>query len=253
MRMPPRQLRDCLRVGLLLVPIVLACGCASGPRAVVDEPVPTADPIGVPAEPGRYEPAAGQGAEVVEQFRAAPPPLEPELAAGTTPEGDLLQLRAQGYVRIGTAYLDPVADANEAALRFGRRAGADKVLLYPPSPAAPADVEAPPLGGATAIYYVRYRLPFGARYRDLSGDEKRTLGVDWGVQIGSVIGTSPAADANLQPGDYVLRLDGKPIPGAAAFTEMLRAQAGNAVTLTIRRGGELLRRMVRLGPPPQAD
>jgi membrane-associated protease RseP (regulator of RpoE activity) len=235
---------------VVLLSMLLLAGC--GPRVRPEEPV-ALEPAPEPVEPGRYVEMSGQSPEVVARFRAAPPPVDPELVAGTTPEGDLLQLRAQGYVQVGTAYLDPGPQALELALRFGRRAGADRVLTYP----APAAADAAPAGsfespGSIAICYVRYRLPFGARYRDLNDDERRALGVDWGVQVGTVIGASPAAEANLQPGDYVLRLDGRPIPSAAAFTEMLRAHAGRPVTLTIRRGAELLKRLVRLGAAPSS-
>jgi tricorn protease len=53
-------------------------------------------------------------------------------------------------------------------------------------------------------------------------------------------GTSPlnGPGVNVQPGDAVLAIDGQPVGPLASPGERLVNQAGNAVTLTIRRGDE---------------
>jgi predicted metalloprotease with PDZ domain len=134
---------------------------------------------------------------------------------------------------------DQEADARAEALRQAGTIGAERVLL-----AAPRDVE----GAAwIADYYVRFKLPFGATFRDLRAQERATLAADGGVAIGTVIGGTPASRANLIPGDYVLAVDGKPIVDRADFQDRLKRSAGHAVTLTVIRNGEALQRVVKLG------
>ena len=124
----------------------------------------------------------------------------------------------------------------EWAIEQGRNVGADKVLLYEPTPE----------NALVAAYFVHYRLPFGARFRSLTADEERTLGAS-GVQIGEVVRGTPAADANLQTGDFVLKLNGKAIANRAEFQQLLSDNVGKRVTLTINRGGVTMDRLVRLG------
>ncbi|HEX4927028.1 MAG TPA: RIP metalloprotease RseP [Burkholderiales bacterium] len=58
--------------------------------------------------------------------------------------------------------------------------------------------------------------------------------------LGQILPGSAAEHAGLQPGDRVLRVDGKPIGDWQAFVEAVRAKPGNALTLTIERGGRIL-------------
>ena len=82
-------------------------------------------------------------------------------------------------------------------------------------------------------------------FRSLTAGEERTLGAG-GVQIGEVVRGTPAADANLQTGDFVLKLNGKAIANRAEFQQLLSDNVGKRVTLTINRGGVTMDRLVRL-------
>jgi membrane-associated protease RseP (regulator of RpoE activity) len=166
----------------------------------------------------------------------------PELVSGKNPMGDHNRLATKGYVRIGTAHFPGAdTDASDDAIHLGQQVGADRILLYAPGSSATSEAE------WLATYYVRFQLPFGATFRDLRSEERAALGVDGGVQIGSVIGGTPASRANLLAGDYVLKFDGSPIADRAAFQGMLRNHAGRQVTLTIVRNTETLQRVVRIG------
>lgn len=226
-----------------LAALVLLAGCVSAPRPPVwqTQPPPPASPY--VADPGR-------DAATLAEMRAAPAPAAPELSAGRNPTGDQNRLAAQGFVRIGTArYTGTDAGVRAEADRQGREVGADRVLLY-----------APPASGAAtaaewnAAFFVRFKLPFGATFRDLTSAERASLGGD-GVQIGSVVGGTPASRANLLAGDFVTQINGKAIAGKNAFQEQLKALGGRPVTLTVVRNGETLQRVVRLGvvasPPDQ--
>ncbi len=56
--------------------------------------------------------------------------------------------------------------------------------------------------------------------------------------VGTVIKDSPAAAAGLQPGDAILSAEGAPVTSRAAFSEQLKASAGQPIALTIDRGGK---------------
>ena len=211
----------------------LIAGCATGPGTVFS---PTPKPV-PPEESGQYEIVAGREPAIVADLRAAPPPAEPEVSEGRSLSADRQRLAAQSYMHVGTSHF-PSGDvhARDNALRQGQRIGADRVILYPGADAI------------TVAYYVRFKLPFGATFRDLRPEESSEIGASGGVAIGSVVSDSPASRANLLAGDIVLKCDGSAVANRSDFQSRLRARAGHPVTLTIVRNGETLQRMVRLGP-----
>ena len=218
---------------MLLVASVLAAGCAQlrpGP--------PGAPPV--PARPvARYEPVTTQDPATVAELRAAPPPATAEISNGGKASADEQLLNARGYARIGNGFIPPEAgDPRAWAQQQGQRIGADKILMY--APAAEGD------GSTQAAFYVRYRLPFGATFRSLTADEQHTLG-SGGVQLGEVVGGTPASEANLQRGDYIVKFNGEPFADRAAFQRLLRENMGKRVTLTVNRNGAPFDRLVRLG------
>jgi PDZ domain len=185
----------------------------------------------------RYRPVVSQGAATIAELRAAPPPREPDISRGGTVAGDEQMLNSRGYARIGDGYVDAEAgDPLPWLVEEGRRVGADKVRMYPPNDE----------GTTHAAFYVRYRLPFGATFRTVSDDERKELGTG-GVQIGDVVGGTPASEANLRRGDFVVRFDGRSFAGRPAFEQLLRDHLGRRVTLTISRNGVEFERLVRLG------
>lgn len=217
-----------------LAVLVLLAGCVSAPRAPVWQTQPAQPSSPYVADPGRDD-------ATIAQMRAAPP-AAPELVAGRNPAGDQNRLAAQGFVRIGTArYSGTDAEVRAEADRQGRTVGADRVLLY-----APAETGATTVADWNAAFFVRFKLPFGATFRDLTAAERAQLGGD-GVQIGSVVGGTPASRANLLAGDFVVQINGKPVTGKSGFQDQLRAFGGRQVTLTVVRNGETLQRAVRLG------
>jgi len=221
----------------VLAAALLMAGCATGPGTIFATSTPKPLP---PEETGQYETVTGREPALVADLRAAPPPASPEISDGKNAAADEKRLRAQSYMRIGTSHF-AVSDerARERAVRQGQRVGADRVILYarPTQPGAELLV----------AYYVRFKLPFGATFRDLRAAEISETGSAGGVAIGSVVDDSPASRANLLSGDIVLKCDNVAIVGRADFQNLLRAKAGHPVTLTIVRNGETLQRVVRLG------
>ncbi len=247
---------------------------STSPNAVDNAAIETPAP-----EPGRYVAEPGYTPELIAQLRAAPAAETPENLPGTQPAGDVIVQRGQGFVRIGLGYYDLTdLDVDAWVDTQARAAGADRVLRYAVSlPAQPgeehnaafgadrpvgssfestsaANSEQPapavePKRALVAAYFVRFKPPFGASFRDLTTSERANIGAD-GVWIGQVIGQSPADEANLAPGDVVMRIDGVPVRDRAMFQAQLRAKAGTAVNLFVRRGERTFSRVVRLGRLP---
>ena len=193
------------------------------------------------AEPGTYTPVPGQEPATVSELRAAPAPDLAEIVDGKSAASDERALAAKSFVRIGDGdYIGDDSAAHAWASKQAKIVGADKVYIYTPEPGA---------ASLHAVFYVRYRLPFGATFRELTSAEQQTLGAT-GVQLGSIVGGTPASEANLIAGDVVLKFDGKPIKNKADFQESLRAHMGKRVTLTISRNGQSIDRLVRLGVLP---
>jgi hypothetical protein len=229
---------------VVLIALLTLGGCATVQRSGVIEPA---------APSHRYDVEAGRDAGTVAEMRAAPSTGAAEITVGKNPTGDAGRLAAQGFVRIGTGHT-PGAESNarDDAVRQGQKVFAEKILLYPPSATDAASASDAKGGEWLALYFVRFKLPFGATFRDLRAQERTQLGdgVGGGVAIGSVIGGTPASKANLVGGDIVLEVDGKAIADRAAFAAMLKANAGRSVKLTIVRNGERAVRVVRLGGMP---
>jgi hypothetical protein len=212
-----------------------AAGCTSVVRTTTTAPGET------PAEPAarsRYEPEAMLSPETIANLRAAPAPAQAEFSSGKNWQTDEDLLGATGYVRIGVGTYEDAQAAGDA-VEQAREVGADKVLVY--APAAPGDP-------TRAAFYVRMKLPFGATFRDLTATERQQVGGP-GVELGSIVGGSPASRANLLPGDIVVQVDGARVAGKADFQKQLRAKAGHRVTLGVWRNGVHLDRPVRLGVP----
>jgi membrane-associated protease RseP (regulator of RpoE activity) len=224
----------------LLITAISLGGCAqvaTVPNVPPTEPIPPVQP-----GPGRYEILPGREAQVVAELRAAAPPAQPQMSDSQSAVGDERVLAATGFVRIGNGYYAGIdAQARAWLLQKGREVSADKILVY--LVPAVTQTAAPSL---QAGYYVRFRLPFGANFRDLTPSEHDTLGAT-GVQIGAVVGGSPAAEANLREGDFILKFNGNPIRDRAQFQAQLRAHMGKRVTLTISRDGVVTPRLLRLG------
>lgn len=233
---------------LLIVALLVLGGCVT--QSVVVEPNadPVATPPVAPLDP-HFEPVSGRTPEVIAALRADPAPVRAQLIEGRKVLGDRQAQGAQGYVHIGDSrYAADDANAVDQSLATAARIGADRILVY--------RAQALPAGTGTgflASYYVRFKLLFGATFRNVTEAERGTLGAG-GVRIGSIIGGTPASQANLMAGDLVTAFNGKPVVDRVGFQDALKAAAGTAVTLTLRRGDITMDRVVRLGAmPPTAE
>ncbi len=213
---------------------------------------PPAGPGAGPGQPPfgpapQYDVVANRTPQIVARLRAAPPPDQPSVGDGGNRIGDERVLRERGLVKIGIGHFratDP-DQAHSLAEQQAVAHGAEEVRIYPPQPGG----DKASAGLWIADFYVRLQLPFGADFRDLTAAERKQLG-SGGVEIGQVIGQTPASAANLRSGDFVLKLNRHAIKDRADFQGQLSGHMGRNVTLTIRRGNVTLKRLVQLGTLP---
>ena len=83
-----------------------------------------------------------------------------------------------------------------------------------------------------------------AELQESTSGEFGGLGIEVGsedgfVKVISPIDDTPAANAGIQPGDLIVKIDGKPTKGQSMneAVERMRGKAGSPITLTIVRGG----------------
>lgn len=235
---------------LSLVAVLGLAGCAAvpGPRVEYEtRPAPT-------LPPERFDIEEGRDAAVVAQFREAPAPATIRVGDGSDFAADRNRLAKEGYVLIARSrFLQSDPDARSRAAERAVAIGAEQALFYPVDPTPASSTPQPggyaDEGQSLVAYFVKYKLPFGATFRDLGNKEKQELAVTGGVRLGSVIERTPAAEANLIAGDAIVRFNGAGFTGKAAFQKLLQQYAGKAVTLTLVRDDAELERIVRLGVP----
>jgi S1-C subfamily serine protease len=74
-----------------------------------------------------------------------------------------------------------------------------------------------------------------------------------GVVIGGVQPGSPAAQAGLQPRDVITEVDGQQLASDTALAEAVNAhKPGDALTLTVLRGGQQTSAQLTLGTLPNS-
>lgn len=136
-----------------------------------------------------------------------------------------LEMHANGYAMVGYSYMcgaHITKVAPTAAKNWGRKLDASKVLQY--------------VNGCIylATYWREIRgFSLGAYYDDAPEQAQRAFGMDAGVLIQNVVSNTPAARANLQPGDLVLAIDDEIIPNAAWLDAVLADQQGQEIILTV--------------------
>ena len=224
----------------------LVAGCVTQ-SVVVESPSGSAQVEPEPVVDAHFEAVPGRGPEVIAALRAEPAPVRPSIIEGRNVLGDRRALAAQGFVHVGNSRHDvDDAQAEQKAAATATQLGVERMLVYPRH----VENEGDP-ARYLATYYVRFKLLFGATFRNLTASERESVGGAGGVQIGAIVGSTPAAEANLMAGDLVLKFNGRAFADRVAFQELLRNEAGKPVTLTIRRNEVSMDRVVRLGALPQ--
>lgn len=235
----------------LVLLAVVAAGCASAPPRVVYEQAAPPPPV---QQPEKFSVEEGRAPDVVALFRESPAPAEVRVEEGDDLNQDRTELARQGYVLVGRSRFETTdPDARSRAAERAVAIGAERALFYAVDPtettqtSAPGEYQSPKW--SLVVYFVKYKLTFGATFRNVTAGEKATLAINGGVSIGTVIAKTPAAEANLLAGDVVFRINGDGFTGKTAFGKLLAQYAGTSVTLDLYRDGMEMQRVVRLGVP----
>jgi len=99
-----------------------------------------------------------------------------------------------------------------------------------------------------ALYFVKQRVGLGIQYRDLNDAERQELQTNKGVVVRLVVDGSPAFDADVLVGDVLTAIDGIPISGVRACTQLLAERHGKLVSLSIVRRGQRMEKAIQVNP-----
>jgi hypothetical protein len=90
---------------------------------------------------------------------------------------------------------------------------------------------------ALALYLVKEKYSFGARFRNLTAAESKTTGTVDGVALAVVVRGSPAAAAGFLPADVVTKVNGTSVIDSKQLSDLLSQRQGQTVTFTMIREG----------------
>ena len=96
---------------------------------------------------------------------------------------------------------------------------------------------------------VRPRI-LGAVTTEMSAQDRQKVGANQGVRVIACVRDSPAWQANVLPGDYILAIDAQPVSSVNGLADRLVSLAGQRVSLSIMRGNEHMEIVVVLNPNP---
>jgi len=98
-----------------------------------------------------------------------------------------------------------------------------------------------------ATYWIKGKPPLlGVLIRELNLIEKNKINSDQGVVVVSVVNDTPASLANLFKNDIIKKINDTEIIGMVSFLELLKANAGKKVALSIIRDGQEIVKIVQL-------
>jgi hypothetical protein len=89
-----------------------------------------------------------------------------------------------------------------------------------------------------AVYFVKVHQHFGVFYGVIDDATRARLQTNAGALIKTIVEGSPAAHADILPGDIILAVDGERVDGPEGLNSQLRARLGHEITFTIDRNGQ---------------
>lgn len=97
-----------------------------------------------------------------------------------------------------------------------------------------------------AGYFVKWHFRFGAHVSDLSDAERQQLQTNRGVHVDYVIDNTPAYNSDILPGDVIVGVNGQTANNQTAFGDIITANRGQTVDVTLIRAGKTLAKRVSL-------
>jgi hypothetical protein len=99
-----------------------------------------------------------------------------------------------------------------------------------------------------AVYFVKVHPHFGVFYGTIDEATRERLRTDGGVLVNVIVDGSPAARADVLPGDIILTAGGQPVDGDESLTNYLQWHTTQEVVLGIDRNGQRIDRKVKIDP-----
>jgi hypothetical protein len=88
----------------------------------------------------------------------------------------------------------------------------------------------------------------GVSVREMTATEASALGTNSAVAIELVIRSTPAFEADVLEGDFLLEIDGTKVPDVRSFLEIIASKRGQTIRALISHRGTRLYKMIRTNP-----
>jgi len=95
-----------------------------------------------------------------------------------------------------------------------------------------------------AVFFVKVRAHLGVVWGMVDDATRARLQTNAGVVVVGLVDGSPAARADILPGDVILTLDGQRVDGPRECNELLRSRYGTEVVFEIDRNGTRIEKRV---------
>lgn len=190
------------------------------------------------------------------------PGQSPKIHAASDLDRDVKTAVAKGYRAIGHAPFNGELEGEHGLIQQARNMGAVLILLKSklaenrsillppfapgsPAPAAPTTGTSDNYANANeiAVFFVKsvQKLKFGLFLSDLPAALRSKLGRNTGALVEVVRQSSPAAAANILPGDVVIEIADTPIRDGSHAAEVMRSTSpadGRCTVKLLRNGSE---------------
>lgn len=190
------------------------------------------------------------------------PGQSPKIHASSDLDRDVKAAVAKGFRAIGHAPFNGELDGEQGLIQQAKKMGAVLVLLkskqaesrkilLPPYTSGNPAASAAPAGSADnyanaseiAVFFVKsvQKLKFGLFLIDLPAELRSKLGRNTGALVEVVRQNTPAAAANILPGDVVIEIADTPIKNGAHASEVMRSTNppdGRCTVKVLRNGTE---------------
>lgn len=88
----------------------------------------------------------------------------------------------------------------------------------------------------------------GVRVREMTATEASALGTNSAVAVEIVLRNTPAFEADIMEGDFLLEIDGSKVPDVRSFLDMIAAKRGQTIRVLMSHRGTRGYKMIKTNP-----
>jgi hypothetical protein len=168
------------------------------------------------------------------------PGQEPQIIRSSNLDADAKNLRAKQYIPVGSSSFNGKYEGEGGIKAQAARIGATVVLVYAANTSGHATAQR---YDQIAWFFVKStkKLKFGIGVKELTPEQKTSLGRDTGAIVEFVVENSPAFKANVLAGDILIEVNGVNVQNAKHALELMLGadvSKGTAVLKVIRNREE---------------